>query len=551
MKLRSFRVAATLAALASTSACAYYNSMYNANRLFAEAEKAAARGDLGTARTAYHNSIEKATTSVQRHPDSKWSDDARLLMARAHLQLGDPVAARQQLLALLSESPDAQRRVAAEVYLGIIAAELGDDGQALARLSGALEPAPRDAQLRAAGHLARAHIHYRAQNWSSARADVKTARAAGVDMIRLRATLLDLRIALAQRDSVQAAEAWSLLLRDPAAQNWTDSLPVLVRATASAFAPGFAQARLAPAASAPWRAGARDSLLMLRSALLLQSGDTAAALADLERIAARASGTMADAARVHTAEWRLAGTSRLDQLGDIRATLLPALGDMRARSLVQSLKTLDVLTERARDTGQPLALFAAAELARDELHAPLLAAQLFLAYAELAPQTQWAAKALLAASALDPARSAEFRRQAERYDSNPYIAVLNGRSDSDASYQQAEEGLARTLQALVTEATTVASRRELTVNRAVTTMDSLRLVARTDSTRVSCGIMLDSLAVAGIRADSIRAACMRGDRPRIALLLKADTLMLRDSTKALADSLARARGIRRDTTRTR
>jgi hypothetical protein len=224
---------------------------------------------------------------------------------------------------------------------------------------------------------------------------------------------------------------------------------------------------------------------------------------------------------------------------------------MRARSLVQSLKTLDVLTERARETGQPLALFAAAELARDELHAPLLAAQLFLAYAELAPQTQWAAKALLAASALDPARATELRRQAERYHSNPYIAVLNGRADSAASYQQAEEGLARTLQTLVSEASGVAARRELTVNRAVTTMDSLRLVARTDSTRITCGIMLDSLAVAGIRADSIRAACMRGDRPRIALLLKADTLMLRDSTKALADSLARARGIRRDTTRTR
>ena len=528
MKIRSFCVVATLAALASTSACAYYNSMYNANRLFDEAEKAAARGELGTARTAWQNSIEKAATSVRRHPDSQWSDDARLLMARAHLQLGDAMAARRQLLELLQEKPDPERRAAAGLYLGIIDAEVADDESALTRLNAALESPPGAARLRAAAFMARARVHYRARDWNAARADVQAAHKAGVEALRTPATLLGLRVSLAAHDSLSARDAWTLLLRDPATQRWTDSLPSLAQATASTFSAAFARTALNLAADAPWRAPARDSLLLLRSALVLQSGDTASALAELDRMAAHTTGAMADESRVQSAQWRLARVTDLENLADIRATLLPAIADQRARSLIQALKTLDVLTAQSRAAGQPLALFAAAELARDELRAPKLAARLFLDYARQAPQTPWAAKALLAAGALDPERSDELRAQAERFEDSPYIALLAGRTDADASYQEAEERLSRTLQVLLSDAASAAAARETTVNRAAAAIDSVRLAAHLDSARVACGLMIDSLAVAGIRADSIRSACLRNDRPRVAVLLKADTLMLRD-----------------------
>ncbi len=547
IKLRSLALASTLVALALTSACAYYNTMYNANRLFAEAEKAAVRGDLTAARTAYQQSLEKAATSLARHPRSRWSDDAQLLMARVHLQLGDPVAAQFRLRELLEQGADIHRRAAADLYLGVTAAELGDDRTALERLNAALAPGRTAAKMQGAGLLARARIHYRASEWVAARADTRAARETGNAPARVAALFLDLRIALAAHDTALAREAWRVLLHEPDAQRWTDSLQTFSRLSAAGFSSGFAQSVLTRASEAPWRAGARDSLLLLRAELVLQSGDLAAALRSVEQVAARTTGALADAARVRAAEWRLAHSANLEELAPIRNDLLPAIADGRARSLLQALKTIDVLTERARVTSQPLVLFAAAELARDELHAPALATRLFLTYSETAPQSAWTPKALLAASALDPARATELRTRMEAYTDNPYVAVLQGREAADA-YQAAEERLASALQAVLSEAALLAAQRESSVNRAVAVIDSLRVVAHNDSTRLACGIVMDSLAVAGIRADSIRAACLRGDRPRMGLLLKVDTLTLRDSTKLKADSLAQTRRIRRDTT---
>lgn len=135
----------------------------------------------------------------------------------------------------------------------------------------------------------------------------------------------------------------------------------------------------------------------------------------------------------------------------------------------------------------------------------------------------------------------------ERFADNPYVSAIGGTADAEA-YAGAEERLSRALTAAWADAATEAARRENVVGRAVALMDSVRVAARNDSTRISCGILIDSLAVGGIRADSIRSACMRRDRERIGLLIKIDTLLLRDSTKALADSLRSKTRARRDTT---
>jgi hypothetical protein len=536
-----------LIALALSSGCAYYNTMYNANRFFSDAEKAALRGDQGAARAAYQQSIEKAAANLERHPKSRWRDDARLLMARAYLELGDPLNARAKLMELLADHPDTERQTAAQLFLGVIAAaQGGDDRDALARLTVALDNKSTPADLRAVGLLTRARIQQRLGQWDHARADALAARQTGADAVRLPAALLDVHTAIAAGDSGQTRQAWNVLLKEPQAQRWPDSLHVLARRMAEAFSFEFARHLLAPANTAPWRAGARDSLWLLSAELALQSADTSAAITTVERLAARSSGPLADAARVRAAEWRLARVARLEELSAIRNDLLPAIAFERARTLVQALKTIDVLTERTRVTGQPLALFAAAELARDELHAHVLAARLFATYAELAPQTAWAPKALLAASSLAADSSEQLRTRAQSSPDNPYVAALYGRADPDA-YQNAEERLARALQGIVKEASVAATQREATVKRAVAVIDSLRVAARNDSTRLTCGILVDSLAVSGIRADSIRAACQRGDRSRIGILLEADTLALRDSTKLRTDSLTQRR-IRRDTT---
>jgi hypothetical protein len=79
---------------------------------------------------------------------------------------------------------------------------------------------------------------------------------------------------------------------------------------------------------------------------------------------------------------------------------------------------------------EPLGLFAAAEVARDRIGAPLLARGLFLAYVDGAPDQPWAPKALLAAleTSPDPGDRAWIRLRVEAYGDSPYVLAANGGS---------------------------------------------------------------------------------------------------------------------------
>lgn len=530
--------------------CGYFNTMYNANRAFSDAEKAAARGDRATAETAYRLSIEKAGKSIARRPDSRWSDDARLLIARAHYALGDYQAARLALLELLQLGSDARERAAAELYLGLVEAAVGDDAAALARLDRSLSEAAAPEELLALARVTRARIHYRQGNYAAAGGDLDALAADAERDVRLAALVLDLRIATQMADSGRARRAFAALLGDANGATRRDSLRRIATAAAPVFGHNTLRSFLAPAATSPWPAPARDSVLLYRAELALLAGDTAAAIADAQSLSQRATGAAVDHARLKAAEWQLAQATGVEDLQDARATLLAALGSQRGRMLIQSIKMVEVMLEKASSTGQPLQIFAAAEVARDDLEAPRLAVRLFLTYAEVAPQTEWAAKALLAALALETGEAAmQLRQRVESLPPNPYLAAVHGHGDAEA-FARAEERLARGIQAARAEALAEAARRDNVVGRAILLIDSIRSAALTDSTRVRCGILVDSLAVVGIRADSIRAACQRDDRSRITLLLEADTLLLRDSTKAKADSVKRSR-VRRDTTHRR
>jgi hypothetical protein len=271
----------------------------------------------------------------------------------------------------------------------------------------------------------------------------------------------------------------------------------------------------------------------------------------MRAVTQRADPQTAAHARVLMARLQLQSAHDVAGLSEIRATLLPALTDPEVPAMVHWLKSLDVLLEKAQSTGQPLALFAAAEVARDKLGAPVLAARLFNTYADLAPQAVWAPKALLAALELAPtdSASAALRARLERYQESAYLSGAYAKNDGKA-YTDAEERLDRTLHDLMATVNAEADQRDLAVVHAVAMLDSVRTLARADSTRVRCGTMIDSLSVTGVRADSVRVACMRSDTVNLALYLKADTFALRGIVRTHADSIARtrAKSMKRDTT---
>jgi len=109
----SFRAALAIAlATIFLGGCAYYNYFYNARKYFEQAEKtrreaSVEKGKKGVA-AAYDRSIESAARMLQYYPDSKWEDDALLLIAKAYYRAGkfrNSITKVDELTAKYPESP--------------------------------------------------------------------------------------------------------------------------------------------------------------------------------------------------------------------------------------------------------------------------------------------------------------------------------------------------------------------------------------------------------------------------------------------------------------
>ncbi|MBI4408930.1 MAG: hypothetical protein HY561_04440 [Gemmatimonadetes bacterium] len=518
-------------------ACAYFNSLYNAKRQFAAAERAAARGERGAAHQAYQQTIDKAAKSLRKDPDGRWADDALYLIARARFGRGEYAEARGALLRLLEQTRDRDLRAGGQVYLGAAEVRLGQHARALAPLDSALQRLGESGQLVSFARLWRARARYALGQDDTAAADL---RAAALDpgSIGREARLEWAGRAVGGAEPEAARAAFTALFADDGLGASADSVRGLASRAAVRWGAAEARTLLQPAATSSWSAGPRERLRLFAAELTARAGDTAAALEEANAVAARLTGPVADEARVLIARWELARAADVAEATRVRDLLLPALTHPEARTILQNVKVLAVLLERAR-AGQPLALFTAAELARDELGALELARQLFLTYADVAAQTTWAPKALLAALALQPAgESADAARaRLAAAPENVYVAALAG--GASAQFAEAEQRLGRALAALREAANAEAQRRDVVVVRAVAVLDSVRAAAKADSTRLACGLFVDSLALKGVRADSARVACVRADTLRLAAILK-DTTMFRDTT-ARRDQPARRR----------
>ncbi|NJD10201.1 MAG: tetratricopeptide repeat protein [Gemmatimonadetes bacterium] len=508
-------------------ACGYFNSYYNAQRRFSEAERAARRGATSEATSAYADAIARAAVSYRKHPDSRWSDDALLLIGRARFAMGEHEAARAALGRVLEQSRDRELRAAAAIYLGAALVRLGRADSALAPLAQGLTGAETGSELQALGRLwlGRAHL----DRGDPAGWDELATAAARAGPLATEALLEQAARGIAVGDSVRGLHALAQLTREEAAESRLDSTLALVRRAASAWGGTRTAAALPGGEIDGWQSDTRTRVGLERALLLASAGDTAAAIAAALTAAERSAGTISGQARELAAGWLLGVADSIGDLVRVRAVLLPAVTHEGALRQVRRVRTLDVLLDRARG-GQTAALFAAAEFARDTLRSPGLAHQLFLAYADVGASTVWAPKALLAALQLAvESEQVELRQRIRQYGGNPYVAAAQGESPDPAAYSAAEERLGRAVEAVRTDAAAAALAGDLRVGRAVAVLDSLRLLARTDSMRLRCGSLLDSLTLHGIRADSVRAACLRSDSAGITRFLAIDTLQLRDS----------------------
>ena len=542
------RVLPILGLALALGACGYFNSLYNARRQFSDAERARARGETGTAQTAYTGTIEKAAKSYRKYPKGRWADDALYLIARSRFQLGEFEAARAAFNALLSMTSDGGLRAGAHAFAGATALRLAERTDALAHLDSAVARLDDDAPLNGFARLWRARAHAALGDITGAWADLDAVTS--VHDSEYGAVQLErIGFAIETHDSARLASAFAGILSSRDARQRLDTLNVFALQATPWLGAQAVRAFLAEPPGS-WPSAPRDSLALLRAQIAVRAGDTLDANRELMDLAEHAVGPTAAVARVMVARSRLRSLQTLEQLAAVRSLLLPAITVGEAQMLIRTIRLVDVMVRRSAQTGQPLAVFAAAETARDELGAPNLARTLFKAYADIGVQTPWAAKALLAAIALDPAApdANDLRERLHALAPNPYTQVVNGESAQDA-YDTAEERLTRSLIALKSEATQLAQQQENVVSQVIATLDSITAAARTDTLRAACGLMLDTLAITGIRADSVRIACMRSDSIKVAAYLIADTVSWRPDTTRANPLTTRRRGARttRDT----
>lgn len=413
---------AILLLLALLSGCAYYNGMYNANRLAHDAEKAEREGRTFDAANLWGQVGVKADTMLARHGSSKWADDAKLLRGKSYQRLGDCNSAVTVLRGLLASSADAALIEEGSFLLGRCYQALGNPDEAshaFARLINSADPARRrealyqhGRSLRLGGRFEQAVAVLERTDDPRARGE-RAASLAGAGRIEAASLLADSLIAVGD-----TAAPWDSLLsfigmRDPVrASALADRLIALPQATALQRTSWMMNDAERIGAVDPDRGESR-----VKQALALNGAGAAAARG-----------------RLILLEVRMERGSTLDSLRALEAdldSLLSAGGSMGIMlgRLSRSKGNVLELTDSAA-AGAPssdMRLFLAAESARDSLGMRRLAINLFRRMAEEYPSSPYAPKALLALGAID-STSAQLTDSLlhERYAESPYLLAARG-----------------------------------------------------------------------------------------------------------------------------
>ena len=415
------RAAWLLPLLLLGAGCAYYNGMYNAKRLAGRARKAEREGRTFEASSFWGQVSIKAESVLVRHPDSKWSDEARLLRGTALERLRDCDGALP-LLEQVMLSPRPEFAEPAALLAGGCRVRLGDPVGAMsayARLTGSRDPERRDLALYAHG---------------------RALRIAGDHALALE----ELRRSGHPRALGERGAALAALGRTADARAVVDSL----RATRDSLAPwpellaGLARHDPDGASRLAAELGADSTLpATLRSRLLLEDAvrlvpvDTLRGEARFaEALALEVPGpirseihyeqAVARVRRATTAAELDVAVAPARDLDDLQGPFAPRLAQLAAgaRRIIATADSVSGGTPRG-----DLRLFLAGDLARDTLGATRFARRQFARVAEEWPESPFAPKALMALSALDAAAADSLldvlRR---RYLASPYVRFALG-----------------------------------------------------------------------------------------------------------------------------
>jgi hypothetical protein len=402
-------------------ACVYYNGVYNARRLSRAAERAEREGRTIDARDLWAQVVVKADSVIARHPASEYVPQVELLRARAlgrTDQCSEAAPALRQALPAVTDSAAVE---AATFELARCLAVLGDvtgAADAYGRLRNATDPAMRNESrfqyvraLRLAGQYAAA-----------------LEAASGLTDPRLP---YERMVALAGTGPTAAAVALadSVIARADTAAPWDSLLSAGGRRDQPAISALVDRLVAMPTATA-----AMKSRWLFDDGIRLMSVDSARGEHRLAEAAASGGNTdFAGRARLLRTALALGRARSAADLAPVVDTLDALQSVTGARSEAAMLITPVTRVRAALDSAAAsaphadLALFLAAEAARDELATPALAEALFRRIVDERPDSPYAPKALLALHHLAPGAVPAFDSLiSQRYAASPYVTALRG-----------------------------------------------------------------------------------------------------------------------------
>ena len=420
--------------LVGVTACAYYNGLYNANRLVGEAEKAQREGRSGEARSLWSQAAVKAESVATRYPKSKWRDDALYLWGQGLMEAGECRAAENPLALAVDSSPDPKLRHSARLILGECLMQRRRYDSAITVLTAV--SAQDDEALAARGHLLRGRAENERGRFGAAVSDLEQADpdSAAFDLAKA-------YVALGRADDAERVldsrvpgpfdeQAWHDALgalggaRQPAASRIVDRLITRGDLTSGE------RARFLLADGTRWAAIGEPGRASERYALAQSAAPDSAESA---------------AARVELALAELRETGDIDRFLELVDVIQAARsrGGAATQAAVPYLPALQTAAVAVRDPGidpTGAVTFGITEFLRDSLGAERLAVALLWRLQRDHPESFVAPKALLAVAAHDPEAADSALGVLERqYPESPYrLALLGG---GGAEYAAAEDSL--------------------------------------------------------------------------------------------------------------
>ncbi|MGH7498911.1 MAG: tetratricopeptide repeat protein, partial [Gemmatimonadales bacterium] len=428
------RIPALALTAALLAGCAYYNGMYNTNRLVRSAQKAERENRPFEASNLWGQVITRAESVSVRHPHSKYAAQATVLRGLAMSRLNQCPQAIVPL-GQVELLPPGDLAEEATLALGQCQIETGDPASADLAFTRLVDSKDEFVKYQARfqhGRALRMTGHY--DEAIPLLQESKEPRVADELLLALSG---------AGRDEEADSLAGVMLAGGDSTRVW-DSLVVVM----SRQRPGSAEAVLdrlsAQEGSAPFLTSRR----LYEEGVRLGAVDTARAAARLRQAVEMGAGTEGgERARLRLFRLDVSRADGVAALASLSDSLRVFAGNATVINLdAMMLEATIGRVQFAADSGGAaipegdLRLFLAAESARDTLAAPRVAGELFRRIVTEWPESPYAPKALLAGERLDStwADSAQMLL-AERYSDSPYLAVVRG--EAPDGYRILEDSL--------------------------------------------------------------------------------------------------------------